>query len=159
MLDIACKTLRSSMVWLLRLWNYQHTQWRWIPPCVLYFRGQFNTNGDNAFLPNWGQVTHVYFSKLTTIGSDNGLLSDRRHVFIWTNAAILLIRPLGTNFNEFCVEIHIFSLKIPFESVVWKMAVISARSKCIEMWCCVINWVLYRIYQTYFINPVMKSRI
>ena len=30
---------------------------------------------------------------------------------IWTNAGILLIRPLGINFNEFVIEIQIFSFK------------------------------------------------
>ena len=35
---------------------------------------------------------------LTTIGSDNGLLPGRRLAIIRTNAGILLIRPLGTNF-------------------------------------------------------------
>ena len=30
---------------------------------------------------------------------------------ILTNAEILLIEPLGTNFNEILIEIHIFSFK------------------------------------------------
>ena len=34
------------------------------------------------------------------IGSDNGLAPDRRQAIIWTNAGILLIGPLGTNFSE-----------------------------------------------------------
>ena len=34
------------------------------------------------------------------IGSDNGLLPGRRHTIIWTNAGILLIWPLGTNFKH-----------------------------------------------------------
>ena len=39
-------------------------------------------------------------SKLTIIGSDNGLSPDRRQAIIWNNAGLLLIRPLGTFFNE-----------------------------------------------------------
>ena len=39
-------------------------------------------------------------SKLTIIGSDNGLSPDRRQAIIWTNAGVLLIGPLGTFFNE-----------------------------------------------------------
>ena len=50
-------------------------------------------------------------ANLTIIGSDNGLSRDRRQAIIWTNAGILLIRTLGTNFNEILGEIHTFSLK------------------------------------------------
>ena len=50
-------------------------------------------------------------SKLTIIGSDNGLLPGRRQAIIWTNAGILLIRTLGTNFSEIVIEIQTFSLK------------------------------------------------
>ena len=51
-------------------------------------------------LTHWGRVTHKCVSKLTIIGSDNGLSPGRRQAIIWTNAGILLIRPLGTNFSE-----------------------------------------------------------
>ena len=50
-------------------------------------------------------------SKLTIIGSDNGLLPGRRQAIIWTNAGILLIGPLGTNFSEILIEIHTFPFK------------------------------------------------
>ena len=50
-------------------------------------------------------------SKLTIIGSDNGLSPDRRQAIIWTNAGILLIGTLGTNLNEILFEIRIFSFK------------------------------------------------
>ena len=60
-------------------------------------------------LINW--VTHIFVSKLTTIGSDNGLSPERRQVIIWTNAGILLIGRLKTNFNEMLVEILTFSFK------------------------------------------------
>ena len=51
------------------------------------------------------------WNDLTVIGSVNGLSPGRRQAIIWTNAAILLIGPLGTKFNEFLVEIHTFSFK------------------------------------------------
>ena len=35
-----------------------------------------------------------------SIGWISGLSLDRRQAIIWTNAGILLIRPLGTNFSE-----------------------------------------------------------
>ena len=56
-------------------------------------------------------MTHICVSDLTSIGSDNGLSPGRRQAIIRTNAGILLIRPLGTNFSEFSVEILIFSFK------------------------------------------------
>ena len=45
------------------------------------------------------------------IGSDNGLLPVRRKAIIWTNAGILLIEHLGTNFREILIEIHTLSFK------------------------------------------------
>ena len=60
-------------------------------------------------LTDWGRVTPICVSKLTIFGSDNGLSPGRRQVIIWTNAGILLIRPLGTNFIEMLIEILIFS--------------------------------------------------
>ena len=56
-------------------------------------------------------MTHICVGNLTIIGSDNGLSPGRRQAIIRTNAGILLIRPLGTNFSEFLVEILIFSFK------------------------------------------------
>ena len=37
---------------------------------------------------HWGQVTHICASKLTNIGSDNGLSPRHRQAIIWTNAGI-----------------------------------------------------------------------
>ena len=62
-------------------------------------------------LTHWGRVTHICISKLTIIGSDDGLSPDRRQAIIWTNAGLLLIGPLGTNFNEILSEILAFSFK------------------------------------------------
>ena len=62
-------------------------------------------------LTNWGRVTLICVSKLTIIGSDNGLSPGRRQAIIWINAGILLIRPLKTNFSEILIKIHIFSFK------------------------------------------------
>ena len=62
-------------------------------------------------LTHWGRATHICVSKLTIIGSDNGLSPDRRQAIIWTNDGILLIRPLGTNFSEISIEILTFSFK------------------------------------------------
>ena len=62
-------------------------------------------------LTHWGRVTHSCVGKLTIIGSDNGLSPGRRQAIIWTNAGILSIGPLGTNFSEILIEIYVFSFK------------------------------------------------
>ena len=69
------------------------------------------TNSSWTILIPWGQVTHICVSKLATIGSDNRLSSGRRQAIIWTNAGILMIGPLGTNFGEILIEILTFSFK------------------------------------------------
>ena len=56
-------------------------------------------------------MTHICVDNLTIIGSDNGLSPERRQAIIWTNAGILLIGPLGTNFSEILIKIHTFSFK------------------------------------------------
>ena len=62
-------------------------------------------------LTHWGRVTHICVNKLTIIGSDNGLSPGRRQAIIWTNAGILLIGPLETNFSEILIRIQAFSFK------------------------------------------------
>ena len=84
-------------------------------PCnlasVLYKFYSINPIQFIAILTHWGRVTHICVSKLTIIGSDSGLSPGRRQAIIWTNAGILLIGPLGTNFGEILPEIHTFSFK------------------------------------------------
>ena len=65
----------------------------------------------NNWLTHWGRVTHICVGTPTIIGSDNGLPPEQCQAIIWTNAGILLIGPLGTNFSEILIEIHTFSLK------------------------------------------------
>ena len=62
-------------------------------------------------LTQWGRITHLCVSKLSIIGSDNGLSPGRRQAIIWTSAGILLIGTRGTNFNEISIKIHEFSFK------------------------------------------------
>ena len=75
-------------------------------------------------LTHWGRMTHICVSKLTIIGSDNGLVPDRRQAIIWTNAGILLIRTLGTNFSEILGEIYPFSfskMHLKMSSAKWRL--------------------------------------
>ena len=62
-------------------------------------------------LAHWGWVTYICTSKLTIIGSDNGLSPGQYQAIIWTNAGILLIGPFRTNFSEILIKIYIFSFK------------------------------------------------
>ena len=75
-------------------------------------------------LTHWGRVTHICVGNLTIIGSDNGLSPGRRQAIIWTNAGILLIRTLGTNFSEILGEIHSFSfskMHLKMASAKWRL--------------------------------------
>ena len=66
-------------------------------------------------LTRWGKATHICVNKLTIIGSDDGLPPGRRQAIIWINAGLLLIGPLGTNFNEnLNRNWHIFTQENPF---------------------------------------------
>ena len=77
----------------------------------------------NFLLTRWGRVTHICVSKVTIIGSDNGLSPGRRQAIIWTNAGIFLIGPLGTNFSEILIRIQTFS----FKKMHWKMSFAKRR--------------------------------
>ena len=69
-------------------------------------------------------MTHIYFSKLTIIGSDDGLSPGRRQAIIWTNAGIWLIRTLGTKVSEILREFHTFSFKkmhLKVSSAKWRL--------------------------------------
>ena len=67
--------------------------------------------GNPVMFAQWGRVTHICIRKLTIIGSENGLASGRRQAINWTNAGVLWIGPLGTNFRGILVVIHAFSFK------------------------------------------------
>ena len=78
---------------------------------------------EKCYLSHWGRVKHVCIRKLIIIGTDNGLSPGRRQAIIWTNAGILLIGPLGTNFGEILIEIYTFSFKkmhLKMSSAKWR---------------------------------------
>ena len=86
---------------------------RSIPFCLVSWSdwSSFITVWPIPSLTHWGRVTHRCISKLTIIGSDNGLAPNRRQAIIWTNDVILLIGPLGTNFSGILFKYHTFSSK------------------------------------------------
>ena len=103
-------------------------------PCPIMF--QQGTADSYPWLSTyWGRVTHICVGNLTIIGSDNGLSPGRRQAIIWTNAGILLIGPLGTNFSEIEIEIQTFSLK--------KMRLKVSSAKC-RPFCLGLNVLTWR---------------
>ena len=86
-------------------------------------------------------MTHICVGKLTIIGSDNGLSPERRQAIIWTNAGIVLIGPLGTNFSEILIEIQTFSLK----KIRLKMS--SAKCCSFRLGLNVLIWFFSQMYQ------------
>ena len=88
-----------------------------------------------------GRVTHICVSKQIIIGSDNGLSPGRRQATIWTNAGVLLIGPLGTNFSEILSEIDTFL----FMKMHLKMLSAKWRAPCISLNVLTIrhNWAGY----------------
>ena len=85
--------------------------------------GRIVCHSQLPYSTHWGRVTHTCFGKLTIIDSNNGLSPVRRQAIIWTNAGILLIEPLGTNFSEILIGIQIFSFKkmrLKMSSAKWR---------------------------------------
>ena len=78
---------------------------------TLYFSVPLTEHFMPSFLTHWCRVTHMCDSKLTIMGSDNGLLPGRRQAIIWTNVGMLLIQTLGTIFCEIFSEIPTFLFK------------------------------------------------
>ena len=84
-------------------YEYYRSDWIQVVHLSIFFEFTLMT------LAHWGRVTYICVSKLTIIGSDNGLSPDRRKAIIWTNVGILLNEPLRTNFSEILFEIYTFS--------------------------------------------------
>ena len=107
---------------------------------VVWHRKASSQDRVTAVLTHWGRVTHIYVGKLTIIDSDNGLSPGRRQTIIWTNAGILLIGPLGTNFNEILIGIQTFS----FKKMHLKMASAKWRPFCLGL-NVLIHWCIYAL--------------
>ena len=75
------------------------------------FRPSNKTSYYQILLTHGGRVTHKCVSKLSFLGSDNGLSPGRRQAIIWTNAGILLSGTWGTNFSKILIKVHTFPFK------------------------------------------------
>ena len=76
-----------------------------------------------VLLNHWGLVTHICVINWIIIASDNGLSPWRRQAIVLTNAGILLIGHLGTNFSEILIGIHTISSKkihLKMSSAKWR---------------------------------------
>ena len=100
-------------------------------------------------------MTLICVSKLTTIGSYNGLAPGRRQAIIWTNAG-MLIGPLGSNFSEILVEILTFSFKqmqLKVSSAKWRPFCLCLNGLNIENYSIVVRLIqicsaLYHLYSS-----------
>ena len=84
-------------------------------------------NLTHSVLTHCDRMRHICVGNLTIFASDNGLSPGRPQAIIRTNAGLLLIEPLGTNFGEILIEIHTFSIK----KMHLKMAAGKWRSFCV----------------------------
>ena len=100
--------------------------------------------GGPDLLNHWGRVTHICVSKVTIIGSDNGLSPGRRQAIIWTNAGILLIGPFRTNFSEKLIGIQTFSFKkmpLKISSAKWRPFCLGLNVLTLYS---TVNWILLK---------------
>ena len=95
----------------------------WIPLILIIIGSGNRHRVSRVHLTHWGRVTHICVSRLTITGSDNGLSPGRRQAIIWTNAGLLSIGPLGTNFSGNLIEILTFSfikMRLKVSSSKWR---------------------------------------
>ena len=109
----------------------------------------------SLFLTHWGRVTYICIGKLTIIDSDNGLSPGRRQAIIWTSAGILLIGPLGTNFNEILIGIQTFSFKK------MQLKILSAKwhPYCLGLNVLSIVGIAFLVYTVYHIHIWQVSNL
>ena len=128
---VLCLIKSFLQCWWPALWVYP-----WLMDCLVIMCP--------SHLTHWGWVTHICVSKLTIIASDNGLSPGRHQAIIWTNAGILLIGTLGTNFSEISIKILTFSftkMRSKVSSAKWRTSCLSLNelNTFCEIW---IWWVL-----------------
>ena len=123
--------------------EYRAVSARWLPGFAIHF----------VKLTHWGRVTHKCVSKQTIIGSDNGLSPDRRQAIIWTNAVLLLIGPLGTNFSEILIEIPTFSFKK------MRLKVSSAKRRPFCLGLNVLSWTIRLIQPQFMVKIPQRNQV
>ena len=97
--------------------------------CEIWYQYEISLHNPRKLLPNTNAL-FVYIHetdnldhKSNFIVSDNVLSPGRRQGIIWTNAGILLIGPLATNFSEILIGIQTFSFRkmhLKISSAKWR---------------------------------------
>ena len=93
-------------------------------------------------------MTHICVGNLTIIGSDNGLSPGRRQAIIWTNIGILLIGPVGRNFNEILIEIDTFSftkMHLKMSSAQWRPFYLGLNCTTCQEWTCFLPFSCFAV--------------
>ena len=95
-------------------------------------------------------VPHICVSESGPHWSGNGLSPVSRQAIIWTNAGILIIRTLRTNFSEILSEKYELNSYIciqenAFEKVVCEMVTILSRRRWVNTAQCNYSVILYHV--------------
>ena len=118
---VSLQSVRHKPCWVERILNITHGQvwgkttclerppkliiaiqvWNMLFMVSIMHKGSKKLASFGTDLTHWGLVMHICNSKLTIIGSDNGLSPGQCQAIIWSNARILLIGPLGTHSMKF----------------------------------------------------------
>ena len=112
--------------------------WRVYDKCCLNVQEQSKTSHlecNMIILTHLGRVMHTCVSKLTIIGSDNGLSPGQHQAIIWTNARILLFGPFSLRNKlkwDFNRNSDIFIQGNALENVVWKMFTNRSLPQCVK---------------------------
>ena len=91
----------TTLKMLMKVINRKQMKW-------IHLKSMPHPPGVND-LTHWGRMMHICGGNLPIIAPDNGLLPGWHQAIIWTNAGVLLIGPLWTNFSVISFEIHTFS--------------------------------------------------
>ena len=95
------------------------------------------TGRNKKIAPSIIFIEHICVSRLTITSSDNDLSPRRRQAIILTNAGLLLIGPLGTNFSDNLIEIIILSfmkMLLNVSSAKWPFCIgLNVLSTCVEL--------------------------
>ena len=110
--SLSFKCLRSFEIWLSRPRHQNATTTKAIEACKDSMIPLHWNKNNRDELKLISSQCRIYASvNRVSIGWDNGLSSIRHQAIISTNADLLSIGPMGTNFSDILIKIHNFSLK------------------------------------------------
>ena len=91
----------------------------------------------------------------TSIGSNNGLSPIWNQAIIWTNAELLSIGPLGTNFDDILIKTLFFIQENASENIVCEIAAILTRGR----WVGSVQISIAREYLLFVLNKFGTIRV